>query len=101
MHGAGGEVMLGSDKQPKRALGRGLSALIPQAGVAPAPVVPEVPGRKVVMLAIEAISRDLAQPRKVFEEDKLEELADSIKAQGVIQPILVRKEGEGYRLIAG
>jgi ParB family chromosome partitioning protein len=101
MHGAGGEVMLGSDKQPKRALGRGLSALIPQAGVAPAPAVPEVPGRKVMMLAIETISRDLAQPRKVFEEDKLEELADSIKAQGVIQPILVRKDGDGYRLIAG
>lgn len=93
--------MLTADKQPKRALGRGLSALIPQAGgpASSAEATPPKPG--VLKLPIEAIARDLAQPRRVFDEEKLKELAESIKAQGIIQPVLVRKEGDHYRLIAG
>lgn len=91
--------MLTADKQPKRALGRGLSALIPQADSAPAPA--ESGQKGVLKLPIEAIARDLAQPRRVFDEDKLKELAESIKAQGLIQPVLVRKDGDHYRLIAG
>lgn len=99
--------MQSGDKQQKRALGRGLSALIPQAGIVsggggPVPVEGELPAKSgVTRLPIEAILRDGAQPRKVFDEAKLRELADSIKAQGVIQPVLVRKDGDGYRLIAG
>jgi len=92
--------MLTADKQPKRALGRGLSALIPQAGQ-PAPSASEGGQRGVLKLPIEAISRDLDQPRRAFDEDKLKELAASIKAQGIIQPVLVRREGDHYRLIAG
>jgi ParB family chromosome partitioning protein len=89
---------LHSDKQPKRpVLGRGLSALIPQA----APAVPEVPGKSVIQLAIERVRRDDRQPRKVFDDAHLQELAASIRAQGIIQPVLVRKEGDGFRLIAG
>src|SRR6478609_6889868 len=91
--------MLGSEKQPKRALGRGLSALIPQASHPQG--VPEASQRGVTRLGIEAIQRDQRQPRRVFDETKLQELADSIKAQGLIQPVLVRKDGAGYRLIAG
>ena len=98
--------MLNGDKQ-KRALGRGLSALIPQAAppppaaavVAPEPAPP--PKNGVVKLPIEAIRRDTLQPRRHFDEEKLRELSESIKAQGILQPVLVRKDGEGFKLIAG
>jgi ParB family transcriptional regulator, chromosome partitioning protein len=100
-----GLVIVGEKQQlQKRALGRGLSALIPQAATPP----PSAPGtaaaeasKGVLKLPIEAIERDAEQPRKQFDEDRLRELSESIRAQGVIQPILVRKEGNGYRLIAG
>ena len=91
--------MLGNDKQPKRALGRGLSALIPQAAASGR--MAESSQRGVTRLAIDSIQRDLKQPRRMFDEAKLLELAESIKAQGLIQPVLVRKDGAGYRLIAG
>jgi ParB family transcriptional regulator, chromosome partitioning protein len=96
-------VLKAADNQ-KRALGRGLSALIPQA--APVAAVPntvaEAPARNgVLKLAIESIHRDTSQPRRYFDEAKLAELTESIKAQGVLQPVLVRKDGQGYKLIAG
>jgi len=84
--------------EKKRALGRGLSALIPQAA---APSGNEGSGRGVMRLPIEELRRDGAQPRKVFEAKRLEELASSIRLQGVLQPVLVRRDGRGYRLIAG
>jgi len=94
--------VIGSEKQQKRALGRGLSALIPQAGsTGPVPVQGEIKEKGVSRLPIEAIRRDGAQPRKAFDETKLRELAESISAQGVIQPVLVRRDGQGYVLIAG
>jgi ParB family transcriptional regulator, chromosome partitioning protein len=96
--------MLNAADKQKRALGRGLSALIPQAApVAAVPnVVAEAPPRNgVLKLAIESIHRDNAQPRRYFDEAKLAELTESIKAQGVLQPVLVRKDGQGYKLIAG
>lgn len=83
----------------KRALGRGLSALIPQAGAVP--VHGEIKDRAVLRLPIEAVRRDPSQPRKTFDEARLKELADSIVAQGLIQPVLVRRDGAGYALIAG
>lgn len=94
--------MLTADKQPKRALGRGLSALIPQAAPSTAPAPSEGAAQKgVLKLPIEAIQRDLEQPRRTFDEERLKELAASIKAQGILQPVLVRREGDHYRLIAG
>ncbi|OJT17443.1 chromosome partitioning protein ParB [Archangium sp. Cb G35] len=102
--------MLNGDKQ-KRALGRGLSALIPQAAPPPAaaaaaavvipPEPPAPPKGSVLKLPIEAIHRDTLQPRRHFDEEKLRELTESIKAQGVLMPVLVRKDGEGYKIIAG
>ncbi|WP_164019222.1 ParB/RepB/Spo0J family partition protein [Pyxidicoccus trucidator] len=94
--------MVKADMQ-KRALGRGLSALIPQAAPAPAGKAAEQAALKagVLKLPIESIHRDKEQPRQHFDEVKLKELSDSIKAQGVLQPILVRKDGDGYRIIAG
>jgi len=99
-------VNMSADKQQKRALGRGLSALIPQAAQSaatqPVPVTGELPQKgNVLRLPIESVRRDGTQPRKVFDETRLHELAESIKAQGLIQPVLVRKEGDGYRIIAG
>jgi len=88
-----------SDRSPKRALGRGLSALIPQASV---PIHGDLPpSAGIVRLPVERIQRDPTQPRKTFDEARLRELAESIKTQGVIQPILVRPDGGDFRLIAG
>ena len=88
-----------SDRTPKRALGRGLSALIPQASV---PVQGDLPASAgIVRIPVERMLRDPAQPRKTFDEAKLRELAESIRTQGVIQPVLVRRDGADYRLIAG
>ncbi len=96
--------MLNAGDKQKRALGRGLSALIPQAAPPAnvAVVAAEPPPRPgVLKLAIESIRRDTAQPRRHFDEAKLAELTESIKTHGLMQPVLVRKDGEGYRLIAG
>lgn len=94
------QTMISGDKQ-KKALGRGLSALIPQAAPSAAPTAAADAQKGVLELPIEAIQRDAAQPRKSFDEEKLKELSESIRAQGIIQPVLVRKDGAGYRIIAG
>src|SRR5262245_15687724 len=75
------------------ALGKGLSALIPDA---PEPVRPGV-----LELDVDRLSPNDHQPRLQIDDAKLEELAASIKANGVIQPILVRRAGERYQIIAG
>jgi ParB family chromosome partitioning protein len=75
------------------ALGRGLAALIPDA--------PSTMRSGVLQLAIERISPDPHQPRQRFDRDSLAELATSIRAQGVLQPILVRRSGDGYIIVAG
>jgi ParB family chromosome partitioning protein len=90
--------------QPQRrsALGRGLSALIPAAPPSAAPVAPGGPPRaQVLSLPIEELERDERQPRQHFDALKLEELASSIRTRGIVQPILVRREGGRYRIIAG
>jgi len=80
------------EKRP--ALGKGLSALIPD--------VPEVwPGSGPTEVDVDSISPNEHQPRHHFEDARLDELARSIKANGVIQPIVVRKIDGGYQIIAG
>jgi ParB family transcriptional regulator, chromosome partitioning protein len=80
------------EKRP--ALGKGLSALIPD--------VPDVrPGAGSAEVDVDLISPNEHQPRHRFEDARLDELAQSIKANGVIQPIVVRKVDGGYRIIAG
>jgi ParB family transcriptional regulator, chromosome partitioning protein len=73
-------------------LGRGLAALIPQA-VSTTPGPAEIP--------IDRISRNPYQPRTDFEEQGLAELAASITAHGVLQPVIVTETLDGYRLVAG
>lgn len=76
---------------PKPALGKGLGALIPDVGKS-----------GVTEIDISNIQPSEYQPRKRFDETHLEELSLSIKAKGVLQPVIVRKaEDGGYRLIAG
>jgi ParB family transcriptional regulator, chromosome partitioning protein len=97
------EVPMQPDKARRPALGRGLSALIPQAANASAST-PGVNGRaQIFNLAIEAVHRDEHQPRRHFDQVRLSELAQSIKQKGIIQPILVRKLGRegGYKIVAG
>jgi ParB family chromosome partitioning protein len=88
----------------RRGLGRGLDALlggaqpeaVDEAGAAAAP------GGTPAALAVDLIQRGRYQPRRNFDEDKLRELADSIAAQGVVQPVVVRPvDGGKYELIAG
>ncbi len=83
-----------ADKR-RPALGRGMAALLPNA---PAPVSP---GRSVLALPIEVVERSAAQPRKRFDEERLDELAASIREHGVMAPILVRRDGARYRIVAG
>ena len=75
------------------ALGRGLGALIPGGSAAER--------KGVVMLGIEEIEPDRGQPRRYFDETHILELAESIRSKGVLQPLLVRRQGEGYALVAG
>ncbi len=77
----------------RQALGKGLSALIPDA--------PELPRQGPIDVDIDLLSPNEQQPRLQMDEAKLEELAQSIRSNGVIQPILVRRIENGYRIIAG
>lgn len=80
----------------KRGLGRGLDALLGDVAVAKEASNPSH------TLPIEHLQRGKFQPRKDMNPEKLQELADSIKAQGIIQPIVVRKLGQNkYEIVAG
>lgn len=78
----------------KSGLGRGLNALISEANA-------ETGNEPEAVLSISEIMRNPNQPRKTFDEDKLAELADSIRQNGVLQPILVRRKGQKYEIVAG
>ena len=82
--------------KPRQALGRGLSALISPVA---APTGAATTGYRV--LPIERLRPGKDQPRKHFDADALEELAASIRSQGVLQPIVVRRQGEAYEIVAG
>jgi ParB family chromosome partitioning protein len=86
-----------SEKKP--ALGRGLSALIPDA---PAPVAPPVPSGRPIEVDIDLLQPNRFQPRAHMDDERLDELAQSIRANGVIQPIVARRgEGARFDIIAG
>ena len=90
----------------KRGLGRGLDALLgPKGAVTPvsvAAVAEPQPGEVLRKLQIDLLQPGKYQPRREMDEAKLSELSESIKAQGVIQPILVRQvEGSKYEIVAG
>ena len=80
----------------RRALGKGLGALIPER-------VLESGGRKEEIVYVQSgqIKPNPFQPREDFDQQSIDELAQSIKEKGVIQPLLVRRKGDDYELIAG
>ncbi len=81
----------------RRALGKGIGALIPPA---PEPIETEK-SDGVAFIPTNLITPNSLQPREDFNPQSMEELVQSIKEKGIIQPVLVRKKGEGYELIAG
>jgi ParB family chromosome partitioning protein len=90
----------GTEKQ-RKVLGKGLSALLPGRSAAAAPAPEEKPSTTPARLPLSSIHANPMQPRTVFQADRLEELAASIRANGVIQPIVVRQHQEGYQIVAG
>ncbi len=74
------------------ALGKGVSALFPSTATSPGGVL---------QISVDLIDAMKEQPRQNFDQAALEDLAESIKESGVLQPLLVTKEGSRYRLIAG
>lgn len=88
----------------RKALGRGLNALLPSrpataTAAAPAPALDQ--SERIQNIAIGSIDANPDQPRTVFQPEPLEELARSIKEDGVIQPILLKQVGSRYLVIAG
>ena len=78
----------------RKALGKGLSALIPED-------LEKEEADKIIEIDTNLICPNPNQPRKIFEQNKLDELTESIKKYGVIQPIIVRKDENLYTIIAG
>ena len=96
----------GAPVKKRGGLGRGLEALLGPKAAAQAPVLQATASDTLHSLPIDALAPGKYQPRKRMDQDKLAELAESIKAQGVIQPIVVREVASGrgsktYEIIAG
>ena len=81
----------------RKVLGRGIEALIPGAAMVEQPQ----PGERVVDVPTDAVEANPFQPRKRFDTERLKELADSIRADGILQPVVVRRKGAKYELIMG
>ena len=93
--------MTDTSRKNRPGLGRGLSALLGEIA-REAPVSPgaaPIPG--VQTLPVASLSPHPGQPRRHFDEAMLDELAGSIAARGLIQPIVVRPQGNGYQIVAG
>ena len=91
------------DSAKKARIGKGLDALIPSGGVNKTTEKPSKVADKdgVVNVKISKVEPNREQPRKNFDEDALQELAESIKQFGVLQPILVQERDDYYEIIAG
>ena len=92
----------------RKALGRGISALLPTRHAAAAAAASEAavpveaaPPQGPALVPIGHIEANPLQPRSIFQPERLRELADSILANGIIQPLIVRTKGEKFELIAG
>ncbi len=86
----------------KKALGKGLSAIISSS--APADEIDKIveEGKeKIVEISMDHVNSNPDQPRTHFDDSEINELADSIKSVGLIQPIIVRKKGKEYFIVAG
>jgi ParB family chromosome partitioning protein len=88
-------------ERPTKGLGMGLQALLGEAARAPAPEGQGENAGGVREIEISRIQRNPEQPRVQFDEESLEQLAQSIRERGVLQPILLRESGAGFMIIAG
>lgn len=80
----------------RKALGKGLGALIPDL-----PEKPEGRPEGMILVDLDEIRPNPLQPRRSFNQEKIEELAGSIRENGILQPLIVKKAREGFELIAG
>ncbi len=88
--------------QPRKVLGKGLSALLSaRTVVPPQDSGPQSNGASVASVKIDLIDPNPLQPRTVFAHNKIEELAASIRANGIIQPVIVRRHAERFQMVAG
>ena len=83
---------------PRKALGKGLGALLPTR---PPALTPENRPEDAVALPVDSIDPNPFQPRRLFQAERMAELAQSIRANGIIQPIVVRRSSDRYQLVAG
>ena len=85
--------------QSKRRLGRALSDM----GVAAllSETEQDLNNEQIQLLRLDQVTPNVNQPRKTFQQEPLEELAASIKAHGILQPIIVTRKNNGYEIIAG
>ena len=90
-------------KEKKSGLGGGLNALFSADSVAAVTTAPaqNEGGNSVFEVNINSVEPGDGQPRKSFDKEKIEQLAESIKEHGIIQPIIVSKSGKSYKIIAG
>jgi ParB family transcriptional regulator, chromosome partitioning protein len=88
---------INADNQ-RKALGRGLGALLPTR---PPSIPVNGQAEEPQAVLVDLIDPNPLQPRRVFHSERLEELAQSIRTNGIIQPLVVRKAGERYQLVAG
>ncbi len=79
----------------KKALGKGLDALIPQG------VMESLDTDKVTHIPVDRIRANPHQPRKRFDEERIHSLAESIRADGILQPVVVRRKESGFELVMG
>ncbi len=92
---------MSSAEQPRKALGKGLSALLPANRPPTATVTPQAHPTGALQLPIDEIDPNPLQPRTTFQAERLAELAQSIRENGVIQPLVVRRVADRYQLVAG
>ena len=85
----------------KRGLGRGLDALLGNTGGESVPSAGTAAGERLKSVPVTRLSPGPFQPRKDMDPERLRELADSISAQGLVQPVTVREAGDGFEIIAG
>ena len=94
-----------ASKEKRRALGRGLEELFYNEPInynkVEEKIITETPKEEITMVNIDELRSNPYQPRKVFDQNALEELATSIKEHGVIQPIIIKRSIKGYEIIAG
>ena len=90
-----------SAERPAKGLGMGLQALLGEAARTPAPEGQQEGRGGVREIEVSRIRRNPDQPRSQFDEEALDKLAASIRERGVLQPILLRIDGDGYMIVAG